>query len=366
MPISAPAGAAETHAQDRREYDANGWFESKDNPLSKVGVFPYMGGSIDPSLDPGRVYYVLRPPEELSTLETLDSFKLLPWIDEHVMLGPEEAGLRPAEQKGVQGIIGEQVYFDGTYVRGNIKCLSEAMAGLIASGKRELSCGYRCRYDAAPGVWDGQPYDFVQRDIRGNHLALVESGRMGPDVSVQDARETTTSMEAPMAEEMKKEEGGESKAGYSLEEAGKHLDAIVPMVKELHAKIMGEQSMETGEQSEDENAEKPGAEKPEAGELAKERKGMDAAEIARAVRADLADHAALYATISAHVGAFDHANMTTADLVSYGAQKLGLPKADRTYLEGYLSAKGAPSKATAQDAAQRATGSVLQRLFEGN
>ena len=36
------AEAAEAHAgaMDKREYDTNGWFEVKDNPLSMVGVFP--------------------------------------------------------------------------------------------------------------------------------------------------------------------------------------------------------------------------------------------------------------------------------------------------------------------------------------
>jgi len=31
---------------DKREYDTNGWFEVKDNPLSKVGVFPYSAASL--------------------------------------------------------------------------------------------------------------------------------------------------------------------------------------------------------------------------------------------------------------------------------------------------------------------------------
>src|SRR5690606_18632680 len=31
-----------------------------------------------------------------------------------------------------------------------------------------------------------QPYDAVQKEIRGNHLALVDRGRTGPDVAVQD------------------------------------------------------------------------------------------------------------------------------------------------------------------------------------
>ena len=35
-----------TYAQDKREYDANNWFEVKNNPLSKEGVFHYRGAQI--------------------------------------------------------------------------------------------------------------------------------------------------------------------------------------------------------------------------------------------------------------------------------------------------------------------------------
>jgi len=182
------AEAAETNASamDRREYDTNGWFEVKDNPLSMVGVFPYSGGMISPDCDKDKIYMVYRPAEELGSTDCIDSFKLIPWIDNHVMLGSEDAGLTPSEQKGVQGVIGQEVYFDGETLKGNIKVFSEAMANLIANGKKELSCGYRCRYEYAPGTYDGVKYDYVQRDIRGNHLALVENGRMGPDVAVLD------------------------------------------------------------------------------------------------------------------------------------------------------------------------------------
>ena len=44
---------------------------------------------------------------------------------------------------------------------------------------RELSCGYNLRLDETPGVWEGQPYDAIQRDIEINHLALVDKARAG-------------------------------------------------------------------------------------------------------------------------------------------------------------------------------------------
>src|SRR5579859_6086961 len=69
-----------------RIYDGNGWAEIKGNPISKVGVFPYSGAQISPDLDPEQIYNVYRPEEELSNPETIASFKMVPWIDDHAML----------------------------------------------------------------------------------------------------------------------------------------------------------------------------------------------------------------------------------------------------------------------------------------
>lgn len=168
--------------ETKRTYDLNGWLEVKDNPISKVGVFDYLGAEIN-APDPSRIYRVYRPEEELRSEETINSFRLMPFIDEHEMLGKDAT---PAEKKGIQGVIGENIWFDYPYLRGNIKILSNSALSNISSGKIDLSPGYRCRYDFTPGNFNGQPYDAVQRHIRANHLALVDEGRTGPDVSVQD------------------------------------------------------------------------------------------------------------------------------------------------------------------------------------
>ena len=57
---------------------------------------------------------------------------------------------------------------------------------VTTSSFRELSCAYRYTPDFTPGKYEGTPYDFVMRAIRGNHVALVEEGRAGPDVVVAD------------------------------------------------------------------------------------------------------------------------------------------------------------------------------------
>lgn len=172
----------------QRSADANGWWSVKRNPLSKVGVFDYTAGSVGMPGDPNRIVQVYRPAEELSDPECIESFKLTPWVNDHTMLGAEADGLTPAERKGIGGVIGEDVGFDaatGT-LYGNLKMFSQAHDAVVRNGKTELSLGYRCTYDFTPGEWNGKKYDAIQRKLRGNHVASVAKGRMGPGVAVLD------------------------------------------------------------------------------------------------------------------------------------------------------------------------------------
>lgn len=183
------------HTMDRataRQHDINGWYEIPRNPISKVGIFDYLGKTIGGE-DPDKIYRVLRPAEELGHPECIESFKLTPWIDDHTFLGSED-GARPAEEVGVHGVIGERVEFDesdGT-LYGNLKCFSSEHARRVDSGKRDLSLGYRSEYDWTPGTYNGDHYDAIQRNIRGNHVASVDEGRMGKEVAVMDAALTIT------------------------------------------------------------------------------------------------------------------------------------------------------------------------------
>jgi len=383
------AEKAESHASamDKREYDTNGWFEVKDNPLSKVGVFPYSGRSISPDCDADRIYNVYRPAEELSTEDCIDSFKLLPWIDNHVMLGSEDEGLTPAEDKGIQGVIGEDVFFDGEYLKGNIKVFSEAMTNLIANGKKELSCGYRCKYEYAPASFNGEAYDYIQREIRGNHLALVEKGRMGSDVAVLDHFTfTVDNKELFMAEE-NKEVGGE-KPAMSLEDVHSFVKDVMPKLAKIQELLeMHKGGGEEEAVADDEDMEKPDGDEDKPGEVKDEESdpivqggaklepkegergaGMDAAAIIKRVHKDLADKTKLYDKLSKHIGAFDHAEMDLNTMAKYGIKKLGLdaPKDARvTFLGAYLEGKGASSVAHGMDnAVSFRKGNFVQRFLE--
>lgn len=165
-----------------KQVDHNQFWLIKDNPITKAGIFPYLGKQISPSLEPDKIYQVYRPAEEIK--KAADTFKLVPLVDDHTMLGPE---FTPAEQKGVHGVLGEDIQERNGTLFADVKIFSEQLKREIQDGKKELSLGYFCKYDLTPGQYNGMHYDAVQRDLKGNHIALVDNGRMGHDVRVMDA-----------------------------------------------------------------------------------------------------------------------------------------------------------------------------------
>lgn len=341
--------------ESSRISDINGYVEIRDNPLSKVGVFPYSGAQIGlTGAEAEKIFNVYRPAEELGAPETIASFKLQPWIDEHAMLGDVARGLTAPEQKGIGGVIGENITFDGTYLRGNIKIFSEAQKRLIANGKKELSAGYRCKYVPETGTFDGKSYQYRQTMIRANHLATVQDGRSGPDVAVLDAMafdEMTFTIDAKelaaMADE-KTPSGGDTLAQIKalvdqlkpLLEQQAEAQALlaelglIPVQEQIEPVVDEEPKPEVVEEVLDESTTtteeegKPAMDamlkelrslRKEVGALKAGQTGMDSALILGiAQRDELAEK------LSPFIGTFDHKSMTPVQVAKYGVEKLGL------------------------------------------
>ena len=355
-----------------RVTDSNGWYEVKKNPLSKVGVFPYLGKSIG-APEPDKIYNVYRPAEELNNQETIDSFKLIPWVDEHTMLGDTDSGLTPAEKKGVQGVIGENIVFEDGYLFGNIKVFSDAMGSLIESGKRELSCGYRCAYEFVKGVFDGQQYDAVQRNIRGNHLALVEEGRMGHEVAVLDHLVfTCDSGEFKMADEPVNTPAADADP---MAELSAKLDALVAIV----TKLVGAEKAEAPAPAPTADADPtPAADadtpKPDeamdakiAKAVAKALQGVQTGMDSKTVIAEINSRNTLAGQLSQHIGTFDHADMTLAEVAAYGVDKLGIKCAkgqEQSALTGYLHGRQVDTRTfgIGQDSANKGESAISKHL----
>ncbi len=72
------------------------------------------------------------------------------------------------------GMTGDQVSRDGGFIRVPMILVDQWAIAAVRGGKRELSCGYSCdlRFEAG-ATPQGEVYDAIQSNIRGNHLAIV-------------------------------------------------------------------------------------------------------------------------------------------------------------------------------------------------
>ena len=170
--------------------DENGFLHVAITPISKATVNPYLGREIEGSaahgFKPDSIYYGLRDPKELE--KAADTFNGLPLLLEH---HPTDAENLPKEW--VVGSMGTDAVYEKPYLKNSMTVTDAQAIGYIEDGTaKEISCSYRFTPDFTAGEFtevDGSKvhYDFIMRDIRGNHVALVPEGRAGHDVKVADS-----------------------------------------------------------------------------------------------------------------------------------------------------------------------------------
>lgn len=184
--------AADCVAQDRlafdrasvRTKDTDGRLHVSMTNISKANVCPYLGKEIPNAealgLDPDKIYRLLRDPAELE--KAARTFNNLPLLIVHKPVNADE----PARELTI-GTTGTDAVWEAPYLRNSLAVWdAEGIAGIESEEQRELSSAYHYTPDMTPGEYEGDPYDGVMRDIIGNHVALVEEGRAGADVVVQD------------------------------------------------------------------------------------------------------------------------------------------------------------------------------------
>lgn len=185
-----PFGIAFDFAEDQpvggREIDQDGRMRVARVHISKANVCPYKGSEIprckDLGLDPKRIYKLYRDPEELArAAATSNGVQVL---KKHTPVNAKDA-----KQYDVVGSVGTEATFAAPYLDNSITFWTEPdIEGIESGKKKQLSMGYHYDADMTPGrTADGEPFDGTMRNIRVNHVAIVEEGRAGPDVVVADS-----------------------------------------------------------------------------------------------------------------------------------------------------------------------------------
>ncbi len=147
-------------------------------PVARCGVQHYLPGEL--GVQGSGMVPVLRPPEEVFSPACMASFEGMPVTNDHPEEGVslENIGLL---QKGHAHNVRRGSGKDSDLLLADLMITDEELIRAILGGKREISCGYT--YDLSEE--NGQ---YVQRKIRGNHVAVVDAGRAGHRVSIRDRK----------------------------------------------------------------------------------------------------------------------------------------------------------------------------------
>ena len=142
---------------------------------TRTGVFNYLQKD-------GSIIRELRHPDEVFKRDSLDTLKDQVITNNHPL--DEKVDAHNAKELQV-GMTGATVEPNGIFVETTVTVTDNQTVKQVESGKTQLSCGYVCDLDFTPGVFEGLPYDAEQKNIKYNHLAIVDSGRAGPDVRLR-------------------------------------------------------------------------------------------------------------------------------------------------------------------------------------
>ena len=143
--------------------------------VTRVGVFNYRNADGSPRRE-------LRLPEEVFNADSLETMKMIPVTNTHPTEWVDSSNV---DRLGV-GMTGETVEpVDGKFVSCTLTITRKDAIAAIDAGRRQLSLGYSLELDPTPGNMDGESYDCIQRNIKYNHLALVDKARAGDSASLR-------------------------------------------------------------------------------------------------------------------------------------------------------------------------------------
>lgn len=168
-----------------RTMDADGRLQVAATPITREQVASYHASEIPCAaalgLDLSKTYRIYRPADELA--KAAPTFRNLPLLTQHVHVTADDH--RPDL---VVGSTGTDAVWDAPYVRVSLAVwAADAIKAINSGAQRELSAAYRYTAVPSPGTFEGQPYELRMTAIKGQHVALVDRGRAGPDVLVADA-----------------------------------------------------------------------------------------------------------------------------------------------------------------------------------
>jgi uncharacterized protein len=177
--------ATDYFALSTRRVSDEGFLIARGN-IARVGIQEYRRFELGLDGDPmGRVK-LYRAPGEVFAPDSMRSFEGKPITIDHPPNGVDAKNWRDLAVGDARDIKRAGVFMDAELTFKSKDAIAE-----LDDGKSQLSNGYAFDLDMTPGTTpDGLAYDGMQRNIRGNHVALVDAARCGSACRVADSTPT--------------------------------------------------------------------------------------------------------------------------------------------------------------------------------
>lgn len=164
----------------RREYTDEGFLRVPGR-VARTGVQEYLASELGlTDRAPNEIVRVMRPPEEVFADESLASYAGTDVTIDHPSTLVNADTYRSVSVGTISGP-GRQ---DQDYVECDLIVKTKDGIQAAENGRSQLSVGYTALYD--DDVPSDADYDFIQREIRVNHVALVERARAGAQARIFD------------------------------------------------------------------------------------------------------------------------------------------------------------------------------------
>ncbi len=212
------------------EETPEGFLVCYDVPIARIGQYVYKSNEVPIEADSSGLVKIQRDEDEVFAETTLQSFSGKPITINHPdeFVTPENwKALAHGHLQNVRRGEGEK----SDLAIADLLITTEDAIKLIKAGLREVSCGYDAEYEQLkPGLGK-------QKNITGNHVALVVKGRAGSRCAIMDTACSCCGNCTCQNNKCKKEDKGEMEKKVTVKDV---LSRVFPRLKNTLATVKDE------------------------------------------------------------------------------------------------------------------------------
>ena len=199
--------------------------------FARTGEQLYTAGQLGlPDKEANEVVRVLRDEKDVFDSESMETFRSAPVTVGH----PKDESGKPIQvtidnAKDLQvGMLEGMPVRDEDLLKGTLILTAKEAIDALEEGNQELSAGYTCDIEEVDGK-------LFQRNIRANHIAIVNKGRAGSSCRISD--EALEVADEDLIKEFAKPNNDEKEGGDPISFTADEMDAVKVQLSDVEVKL---------------------------------------------------------------------------------------------------------------------------------